>query len=393
MVKKILIISDGFLPPGVKVAGIKNLYLIQKYLSKKNFLIHILVFVQQDTISKWNEWKNSEETKYNIRFHVISTPMKKIHLLHLFLTRLLSFFIALYLQIRNKFDLIHEYSSTPFFINRTYLLGLITNIKTVHTLCTINKSFLGSEKLLFKSTDKLICANKNMKEKLEKRVSTKINLIPIPIDDSFFHIPSNNSKKKFGIKTEKMVLFCGLLDHRKGISCFLEAIPEIIRLNSDTSIVILTAPGLNTFQSSRQNRKRVLFLIRHYGERVILIDEEVDMPSLFSAADVHIYPNLTMHGTLASPSILIEGMATGKAIVASCLPEIASIIKDGKNGLLFKPGDSQELVRAVNELLRNQKLRQCLGEQAKLDSQKYRLSVICKKIMNLYKELEAKEIA
>lgn len=387
MTKKILVICDGLLPPNVKVAGSKNLYLIQRHLSSKDFMMHLVVFTHKHTTSNWREWKKSEETKYNIKFHVFDIPARKIYLLH-FLTRLSSFFIVLYLQIVNKFDLVHEYSSTPFLINRTYLLGLLTGTKTVHTLCTINRSLLGSEKLLLQSTDKVICVADGMRKRLEKRLSRqKIDLIPVPIDDRFFRLPANNGKKKFGIKTEKVVLFCGVLDQRKGIVCFLKAIPEIIENNPDTSIVIVTAPGLNTSTVARQNRSKVLSALKHYGGKVIFIEKEIDMPALFAAVDVFVYPLLTMHGTLGSPSILIEGMATGKAIVASNLREISDIIIQGKNGLLFNPGDSKELAQCVNKLLKDRELRERLGKEAERNSHNYSLTKVSNDLIDLYRGL------
>lgn len=392
MAKKILIICDGFLPPKVKVAGGKNLYLIQKCLSSKDFMMHLVVFIDKHTISNWQEWKKSEEAKYNIKFHVFNIPARKIYPLHLLLTRLSSFLIALYLQIVNRFDLIHEYSSTPFLINRTYSLGLLTGTKTVHTLCTINRSLLGSERLLLRSTNKVICVTDSMRKRLGKRLpKQKIDLIPIPIEDRFFHLSTNNGKEKFGIKTEEVVLFCGLLDGRKGITCFLKAIPEIIENNPDSGIVIVTAPDLNTSTVARQNRSKVLSALKHYKEKVIFIEEEIDMPALFLAVDVFVYPPVTMYGTLGSPSILIEGMATGKAIVASNLEEISDIITHEKNGLLFTSGDSKELTRCVNELLTDGQLRESLGKQARQDSREYSLSQVSNKIMNLYNTLMEKK--
>ncbi len=388
MAKNILVICDGFLPPKVKVAGGKNLYLMQRYLSSKDFMMHLVVFTCKQTVSNWQEWKKSQEKQYNIKFHVFDIPVRKIYPLHFFLAKLLSFFVVLYLQIVNKFDLIHEYSSMPFLVNRTYLLSLLTGTKTVHTLCTINRSFLGSEKLLLKSTDKVICAADNMRRRLGKRLpKQKVDFIPIPIEDSFFCLPKSDSKQKFGIRTNKAVLFCGLLDGRKGITSFLRAIPGIIEKNSDASIVIVTAPGLNTSPVARQNREKVLSALKHYGRMVVFMEKEVDMPSLFAVVDVFVYPLLTMHGTLGSPSILVEAMATGKAIVASNLEEISDIITHEKDGLLFNPGDSKELARCVNKLLGDGKLRESLGKQARQKSKKYSLPEVSNRIMSLYNTL------
>ena len=390
---KILVTCDNLLPPQVKILGGKNIYLIQKMISLSNStMVHISTFVNRHTVPNWKKWVRAEEARYGIKYHVIDLPLKSTPTIHFFISKLLSFFITLYYQIICKYDLIHEYSSSPFLINRTYLLGLLTRTKTVHTLCTVNKGLFGSTSLVLKSTDRVVCVADSMRKRLEKRLPRqKIDLIPIPIEDSFFYSSQGNFKKKFDIKTEKAVLFCGLLDGRKGIACFLKAIPEIIENNPDTSIVIVTAPGLNTSTVARQNKNRVLSALKHHGEKIIFIEKEIDMPSLFAAVDVFVYPLLTMHGTLGSPSILIEGMATGKAIVASNLREVSDIIIQGKNALLFSPGNSKELAQCVNKLLKDCKLRESLGKQAKQDSKGYSLSEVSNKIMSLYDTLTQKK--
>lgn len=383
---------DNLLPPAINVLGVKNIYNMLKKIAVQNLDIHILTSVKTQPTKNWLEWVNKEEAKYHIKFYVINTPFKKLVNAHSILLRTLFFIYGLRCQVIHKYSIIHEYSSSPALINGTYLLGRLTRAKTVHTICTVNKGLFGSTSLALRSTDRVICVADSMRKRLGKRLpKQKIDLIPIPIDDRFFHSPANNGKKKFGIKTEKAVLFCGLLDGRKGIACFLKAIPEIIENNPDTGIVIVTAPGLNTATVARQNRNKVLSILKHYGGKVIFIEKEIDMPALFATIDVFVYPLLTMHGTLGSPSILIEAMATGKAIVASNLREVSDIITQGKNGLLFNPGDSKELAQCVNKLLKDQKLREELGKKAKQDSRGYSLSQVSNKIMSLYDTLTQKK--
>jgi len=388
MIKKILVVCDGFLPPKVKVAGGKNIYLIQKYLALRGFEMHLAVFLDNQTADNWRDWIRDEERKFKFKFHIFNIPLRGIYPLHFLLKKFLSFFLILFVQLRYKFDLLHEYSSMPFLVNFTYLSGWLANAKTVHTLCTVNKSIFGSGKLLFKAAHQLICASENMENELKKRFKTGIYLIPIPIEDKFFNFTLKDGfKKRYGITQEKVVLFCGPLDNQKGITTFLEAVPEIINHNLDVAIIILTAPGLNTFSISQENRRKVISLVSVCAGRIFFIDEEVDMPALFSITDVYVYPLSTMHGTLGSPSILIESMAMGRAIVASRLPELASIIKDGKNALFFDPKDSGQLARETNRFLTDSDLRIRLGGQAKLDSQRYSISVVGKKISDIYNEL------
>ena len=389
----LLVVCDSLLPPAISVTGVKGIYEIQKAVAAKGIKVHILTSVEIWAARDWKTWVKSQETKYNnIQFHVINIPLKRPAMLHSLILRVLFFIYGLWLQMIYRCEIIHEYSSSPFLINRTYLLGLLTRTKTVHTLCTVNEGLFGSTKLALRSADRVICVAESMRKKIEKKLSRrKISLIPIPIEDKFFRLPAEDIRKKFGIKTEKAVLFCGLLDGRKGIDRFLNAIPEIIEKNPDTSMVIITAPGLNTSTVARQNRSKVLSALKHYGGKIIFIEKEIDMSTLFAAIDVFVYPLSTMHGTLGSPSILIEGMASGKAIVASNLREISDIIKHKKNGLLFNPGDSKELTQCVNKLLKDDQLRKSLGKQARQDSREYSLSEVSNKIMSLYNTLMVKK--
>jgi len=388
MLKKILIVCDGFLPPKAKVAGGKNIYLIQKYLALKGLEVHLAVFLDKETTDNWRDWVREEEKNFKFKFHVFNVPLKRIYPVHFLLKKFLSFFVIFVLQLRHKFDLLHEYSSMPFLVNFTYLLGWLTNTKTVHTLCTVNKGFLGSKRLLFKPANQLICASENMANELKTKIKTGVQFIPIPIEDRFFsNNLSNGFKKRYGITKEKVVLFCGPLGNQKGIAIFLGAIPEIIANNPDAAMVILTAPGLNTFSASRKNRERVISLTNIYKESIVFIDEEVDMPSLFSIADVYVYPLSTMHGTLGSPSVLIESMAMSKAIVASRLSELSNIVENGKNALLFDPKDAGQLAREVNRLLMDKDLRMRLGTRAKLDTQGYSLLEVGNSILSVYNKI------
>mgnify|MGYP001619743128 FL=1 len=57
------------------------------------------------------------------------------------------------------------------------------------------------------------------------------------------------------------------------------------------------------------------------------------------------------------PQSLIESMASGKVVIASDNRGSRSIIRDGKNGYLFKVGDHEGLAEKINTALsKNQKM-------------------------------------
>jgi len=66
-----------------------------------------------------------------------------------------------------------------------------------------------------------------------------------------------------------------------------------------------------------------------------------------------------------TPTILIEAMASGVAVVASGISGIPELIDDGESGILVSSKDDENLASAIEALLANPELRVRLGENAR----------------------------
>lgn len=86
------------------------------------------------------------------------------------------------------------------------------------------------------------------------------------------------------------------------------------------------------------------------------------VPGLVAAFDVALQPAVVAY---ASPLKLIEYLALGKAIVAPNQPNIAEVLRDDVNALLFEPGDAAGLERSLARLAHEPALRQRLGDGAR----------------------------
>ncbi len=101
-----------------------------------------------------------------------------------------------------------------------------------------------------------------------------------------------------------------------------------------------------------------------------LVDHD-ETPRYLAACDILVSPHLGFADGSAffgSPTKLFEYMAMGRAIVASSLGQIAEVIRDGENGLLFPPGDVAMLTSQLGLLVQDEQLRARLGEQARTDA-------------------------
>jgi glycosyltransferase involved in cell wall biosynthesis len=85
------------------------------------------------------------------------------------------------------------------------------------------------------------------------------------------------------------------------------------------------------------------------------------------------------------PKMLIEAGACGLPLVATDVPGCREIVIDGKNGLLVPPRDAIALADAIGHLLKNEPLREKLGECSRLVIERqYSTRIIVDKTLSVY---------
>ncbi|MEK7214036.1 MAG: glycosyltransferase, partial [Chloroflexota bacterium] len=91
-----------------------------------------------------------------------------------------------------------------------------------------------------------------------------------------------------------------------------------------------------------------------------------EMPHFLAMADVAVVPSVRdPSGNVDGlPTVLLEAMAAGKAVIASRIAGIPLAIDDGAHGLLTPPGVAAALTGALSQVLEDAGLRQRLGRAA-----------------------------
>jgi glycosyltransferase involved in cell wall biosynthesis len=93
-----------------------------------------------------------------------------------------------------------------------------------------------------------------------------------------------------------------------------------------------------------------------------------DVPAWLSKMHVAVAPYPAVAEFYFSPLKIAEYMASGRAIVASRVGQVAEVLKNRKTALLYKPGDVPALARCFRLLRSDPRLRQELGEAARESS-------------------------
>ena len=233
---------------------------------------------------------------------------------------------------------------------------------------------------IIKSCKLLITISDYQKSVLEKNGinSKKIFCLRSAYDDRLF---SNTSTNDFDLhsylkipKDSKIVLYSGSLAAWKQIDLILKSEKYF-----DENIFLVLLGGT---KSQISNLKKITTNTRiKFIERVPLYK----VPSFLHQADIllHSMSQDSTNLTSFSPLKLIEYLAIGKPIVTPDLPWIREIINDGKNGLLYDPQSPVDLSKKINELVKEESLRNKIISEAVQAPKNFTYSNRAKKLIFL----------
>jgi len=241
-------------------------------------------------------------------------------------------------------------------------------------ICVLIQDFIA------KNSDKVIAPTNYIKKYASDLAvaDEKIIVIPNGVDTKIFDprkYTVEHLKSRLNLSNKKICLYCGRLDSWAGMNVVLQLCKVFNARKSDTCFVIV---GDGT-------KEKDLF-----AENAVVLGEVSyeKVPEILVIADVVLVPFPdTEVSRAASPLKLFEGMAMGKAIVASEVDGIKEIISNQENGVLVNPNDIAEWIKAVTILLTNISMAKRIGENARQTvKEKYDWELLAKKYEKIFTE-------
>lgn len=223
----------------------------------------------------------------------------------------------------------------------------------------------------FKYIDKFIALNPFIKDMMIQRGfnSKKISIVP----NFSYEIDVKNDEKS----NEEYVLYLGRLTREKGIETLLKSMDKI--------------DGMKLFVAGEGELKENVLSAEKSGKvKYLGFVNGDEKNSLIKNATALIVPSewYEPFGMVA-----IEAMALGTPVIASEIGGLKYLIEDGRNGVLFNPGDVDDLVRKIN-YIRYDSDNSALSKTAqKLFKEKYTAEVVYQEIKKINQSVaESKEI-
>ena len=86
-------------------------------------------------------------------------------------------------------------------------------------------------------------------------------------------------------------------------------------------------------------------------------------------------------------NVLLEGAASGRALITNDIPGCREAVAEGKTGFLVPMGDEEAFVEKVCTLIEDTEMRKEMGAQALKVSEKYAMDKVIEQWMELFRDL------
>ncbi|MDP3788945.1 MAG: glycosyltransferase family 4 protein [Candidatus Omnitrophota bacterium] len=186
------------------------------------------------------------------------------------------------------------------------------------------------------------------------------------------------ARRKFGLENAAVIIGAiGRLSPVKGQEVLLRAANSILKGFPEARILLV---------GDGPDEQHLKGLVSELGieKNVVFAGSVNDTKEALSIMDVFVLPSIKEGLGLS----LIEAMACGRPCVASRIGGVENVIEEGKTGLFFTSGDSEELAAAVKRILTDGVLRDILSKNGREKALKYfDIGKMTTKMEMLYKEV------
>lgn len=182
------------------------------------------------------------------------------------------------------------------------------------------------------------------------------------------------AKERFAVRSSNVMLSIGGIEPRKNSITALKAF-NIARayLKSKGEKLVWLIGGGETLFDYRAYREEFFAEMGKLGlepDKDIFVLGRIpgdEMPLLYSAADVFVFPSIKEGWGL----VLLEAMAAGVPVISSNIEPMTEFLEDGENSVLISPNDYMALAHQIVRVLEGSELRSRLINNGEKTAQMY----------------------
>lgn len=184
-------------------------------------------------------------------------------------------------------------------------------------------------------------------------------------------------RDRLDLHGRRIILFAGRLTADKGTVPLLQAIDRIKDGQANICLLALSAREIERQIPAKWRRLRPL--VRNAG----WLDGD-DLCAAFHLADVVVVPSIYLD---AFPTVNLEAMVAGKAVIATCFGGSREVVLDGETGFIVNPLDTSTFADRLQRLLNDSALRDEMGQRAQARiRESFTLEMYVDKMLQVYEQ-------
>lgn len=205
--------------------------------------------------------------------------------------------------------------------------------------------------------------------------------LPFGVDHERFY-PGADGRERFGIPPEaKVVGFAGAMDHAHRFKGVKELLVAAAGLPASVHLLLVGEGDQRRIYEAKAKELGIADRC-HFAGHV----PQDDLPSAYRSMDVFAFPST--NGAEAFGLVAAEAMACGVPVVASDLPGVRTVVKNGETGILVPSKDVAALRGAFERLLGDESLRREYGIAAhRLAAERFDWNRHVDGLMEVYREV------
>ena len=240
-------------------------------------------------------------------------------------------------------------SHTPFGLLKQYFNK--TELKGVDTWFAFER-----EKKCFNWAGSITTPSKDLKKRICDMYSIdydKVQVIPNLLDTNHF------SPKDMEDNQDFTILHVGRFERGKGVETLIKSFISLSKKFNNLKLINVGTPRGPSFNKCMDLLKK-----NNLDQKVIFTGfvDYLDLPEFYAKSDIVVVPSEIYESFSYT---VAQGMACGKAVIASEIGGIPETTNYGNAGLLFEPGNVDQLTGKIEMLYANTDIREEFGRKAR----------------------------
>ena len=221
----------------------------------------------------------------------------------------------------------------------------------------------------YDKSDMIITPTSKIKDELLKYGSkSEVKVVSNGIELDIF-------TKKRRYSSCKKFLYVGRVGFEKRVDVIIDAFKIVNKKYPETRLTVVgDGPAIESLKENNQNVKFTGYIKRK------------DLPLIYRKHDVF----LTASEMETQGLVLIEAMACGLPVIGVDALAVPEVIKDGYNGFLCRPKDSEQIAKRMVQLIKNPDLAKEYGKNARKEAEKHDLNKTAEVMEGVYKDCLSK---